>query len=62
MKTKKNDKSEVKNLVSGPCFHGECWYQCPYCGKGIEAHSIRDSEDNIHMCFYCGGKFYYKRG
>jgi hypothetical protein len=58
---KKKNKDEIKNLIPGSCFHGECWYQCPHCDKGIEAHSIRDTDDNIHECSWCGGKFYYKR-
>lgn len=52
---------DIPKLIPGPCFHGEIWYQCPHCQKGIEAHSISDTEDNIHMCFYCGNKYFYTR-
>lgn len=51
----------IPKLDYGACFHGEIWYRCPHCHKGIEAHSIGDTEDNIHICFYCGGKYYYSR-
>lgn len=40
---------EIKRLKEGACFHGEIWYTCPHCGKGIEAHSIAESDDNIHI-------------
>lgn len=52
---------EIKRLKEGECFHGEVWYTCPHCGKGIEAHSIAESDDNIHICSSCGGKYYYSR-
>lgn len=48
-------------LVFGACFHGEVWYRCPHCGKGIEAHFIDETEDNLHKCPHCGGEYYYSR-
>lgn len=54
-------RETVPKLNPGPCFHGEIWYSCPHCGKGIEAHGIEDTKDGIHKCYYCGGEYYYRR-
>ena len=51
----------AERLIFGACFHGEVWYSCPYCGTGIEAHSIKETADHLHKCSRCGGEYYYNR-
>lgn len=52
---------KVEKAIPGPCFHGECYIICPHCGKGTECYCIKETEDNIHECHYCKGKYYYSR-
>ena len=34
------NEEDVKSPISGPCFHGECWYKCPWCGEAFEYYDI----------------------
>lgn len=29
-------EKDVKKPIFGGCFHGECWYKCPWCGEAFE--------------------------
>lgn len=45
---------KVKRLEDGPCFHGESWHVCPHCGKGVEWHSLKKTnQPNIYLCPCC---------
>ena len=32
----KIDHINIKSLLDGACFHGECWYRCPDCNEAFE--------------------------
>lgn len=52
----------VPHVLSGACFHGECWERCPHCGDGIEMMGNRSRSEivsgvRITLCPYCGKPF-----
>ena len=62
-----NEEDYLKNLdvyslekaISGACFHGECWVQCPHCGEGHEisfGYPIKNGH-TIIKCNKCGKLF-----
>ena len=34
------DVSQLKEAISGDCFHGEVWVKCPHCNSGVELVGI----------------------
>jgi hypothetical protein len=55
------EEEKIEKALPGPCFHGEIYIICPNCLKALDAYSIKDTDDGIHECYRCGGKYYYKR-
>ena len=35
-KLKSINVNDLRDSLSGACFHGEVWVKCPYCGTGHE--------------------------
>ncbi len=52
-----DDNGEVKSAMPGPSFHGESWYRCPHCKKGVEFYRFRSiGKKYIYECPNCRGK------
>lgn len=51
---------EIKDALSGACFHGEVWVRCPYCKEAHEMVGstplIRKDGYDIYRCD-CGKLF-----
>ncbi len=52
----------VPYVLSGACFHGECWERCPHCGNGIEMMGNRSRSERVDgvritLCPHCGKPF-----
>lgn len=50
----------TKPASSGACFHGECWYICPWCNKAFEfwdtqfERGFTKVEDKLYRHNDCG--------
>jgi hypothetical protein len=50
--------NDLRDSLSGACFHGEVWVECPYCCKAHEMMGCNDRKDGYYIVkCECGNYF-----
>lgn len=58
---KEYKEEQAKPALAGACFHGECWYKCPWCNKPFEfwdtqyERGFTKVKDKTYRHKQCGG-------
>lgn len=48
---------EIPHAIHEASFHGETWYKCPNCNKGVEEYSWKPTNRReIKICPFCKNK------